>query len=146
MFNFMNVPTQSHIEIEGAHLNRLHQPGKLVARYPKLWLVKREIVTMLLGGRAEIGPISGARRGYATTVSNRVHLSLGGYELIGRIETAGAFRFSAVMYEGASLFSPLYDAELVATLYPKVRANAPAVLFNRDMVEYMALLPRDVPT
>jgi hypothetical protein len=50
------------------------------------------------------------------------------------------------MYEGASLFSPLYDAELVATLYPKVRANAPAVLFNRDMVEYMALLPRDVPT
>ena len=143
LFSFMNIPTQSYIEVEGAHLNRLHQPEKLVARYPKIWLMKRDLVALLLSARAEVGPTAGARRGYASTALSPVHISLGGYELIGSIETTGGFRFSAVMYEGQNLFSALYDAELVATLYPNVRAEAPAVLFNLEMVEYMALMPRD---
>jgi hypothetical protein len=143
LFTFMNSTTQSYIEIEGAHLNRLHQPERLVARYPKIWLMKRDLVALLLSARAEVGPTTGARRGYASTVISPVHISLGGYELIGNIETTGGFRFSAVMFEGENLFSALYDAELVATLYPNVRAEAPAVLFNLDMVEYMALMPRE---
>jgi hypothetical protein len=143
LYSFINDPTQSYIEIEGAHLNRLHQPERLVARYPKIWLMKRDLVALLLSARAEVGPTAGARRGYASTALSPVHISLGGYELIGNIETTGGFRFSAVMFEGKNLFSPLYDAELVATLYPDVRAEAPAVLFNLEMVEYMALLPRE---
>ncbi len=143
LFSFINIPTKSYVEIEGAHLNRLHQLGKLVARYPKLWLVKKEIVAMLLSGRSEIGPIAAARRGYASTVSHKVHIGLGGYELIGVIETSGKFEFGSVMFEGDRLFSPLYDAQLVATLYPSVRTESPAVLFNLAHVESMALLPRE---
>jgi hypothetical protein len=146
LYTFVNTPTKSYIEIGGAHLNRLHQPGKLVARYPKLWLVKKEIMALLLSNRTEIGPTGGARRGYMTSVASRVHISLGGYELIGTIETAGKFEFGGVMFEGGSLFKPLFDAELVATLYPQVSTEAAAVLFNRDCVEAMALLPREGTT
>jgi hypothetical protein len=143
LFSFINIPTKSYVEIEGAHLNRIHQLGKLVARYPKLWLVKKEIVAILLSGRSEIGPISGARRGYASTVSHKIHVSLGGYELIGKMETSGKFEFGSVMFEGDRVFSALYDAQIVATLYPTVRTESPAVLFNLAHVESMALLPRE---
>lgn len=143
LFSFINIPTRSYIEIGGAHLNRLHQPGKLVARYPKLWLVKKEIVAILLSGRSEIGRTSGDRRGYASNVNHRVHISLGGYEAIGTIETAGKFEFVGVMFEGDLHFSALYDAEFVATLYPSVRTQSAALLFNRSCVETMALVPRE---
>jgi len=32
LFSYLNIPTTSYLEIEGAHLMRLHQPGKLVYR------------------------------------------------------------------------------------------------------------------
>ena len=143
LYSFMNSPAKSYIEVEDTHLNRLHQPRRLVARYPKLWIVKDEIVAMLLSGRNEIGPTTGARSGYGSAVSHRVHISLGGYELIGSIETAGKFEFGGVMFESDRIFSALYDAELMATLYPTVRTESPAVLFNRTCVETMALLPRE---
>jgi len=58
LFSFFNLPTSSVIEVEGAHLNRLHQPGRLVSRHTEMWLIKREIVTVLLSSRAELGPMS----------------------------------------------------------------------------------------
>jgi len=138
MFSFINDPTKSYIEVQDAFMNRLHQPGELVARYKQLWLVKREIMAVLLSGRSEIGPTGAARRGYASTISYRVHISLGGYELIGVIETAGKFEFGGVMFESDRQFSALYDAMIVATLSPRVTAKSPAVLFNRERVESMA--------
>jgi hypothetical protein len=143
MFSFINNPTKSYIEIQGAFMNRLHQPGERVSRYKTLWLVKREIVAVLLSGRSGIGATGVARRGYASTISHRVRINLGGYELIGMIETAGKFEFGGVMFGSDRQFSALYDAVIVATLSPRVTAKSPAVLFNHDRVESMALLPRE---
>ena len=42
LLTYLNIPTTSYVEIEGAHLMRLHQPGRMVARHPTLWLVKSE--------------------------------------------------------------------------------------------------------
>lgn len=143
LFSFLNIPTTSYIEIEGAHLSRLHQPGRLAGRYPMLYLVKNEIVAALLSSRMELGPSGMARGGYTTTVPHGVHVALGGYELRGLIETAGKFNFGSVMFEGDRIFVPLYNAELIAILFPNVRAQSPALLFNREMVDTMALLPRE---
>jgi len=54
LYSHLNLPTTSIIEVDGAHLNRLHQPGRLVSRYTSMWLVKREIVAVLLSNRAEV--------------------------------------------------------------------------------------------
>jgi hypothetical protein len=141
LFSFLNIPTRSYVEVEGAHLTRLHQPGRMVARFPVLWLVKNEIVAVLVSGRLEVGPSAGAARGYTTVVSHSVHLMLGGYELRGKVETSGKFNFGALMFEGTSIFIPLYDGELTAILFPNVRATSPAILFNRQMVDAIGLQP-----
>ena len=146
LFSYLNIRTTSFVEVEGAHLNRLHQPAKLVARYPEFWLVKNEIVALLVSSRLELGPASVTRRGYMTIVQHAVHIMLGGYEMRGLLEMPGKFVFGSVMFEGDQIFTPLYNAELIAILFPNVRADSPAALFNREMVDAMAVLPRDEPT
>ena len=142
LYGYLNIPTTRYLEIEGAHLNRLHQPSRMVARYQTLWVVKAEIVTVLLSNKGEIGPSGMARGGYSTMVPHWVHLVLGGYELRGQVETPGKFNFTTFMVEGDRLFVPLYNTELIAILFPDIRASSPAMLFNRDMVDAIALLPR----
>ncbi len=138
LYGFMNIPTQSYVEMEGAHINRLHQPGVLIARYSKLFLVKREIHAVLLSSRAELGATGTIRRGYTHPARNQVHIILEGYELHGTLETVGKFDFGVVLFEGDHILAPLYDAELSAILFSEVRARAPAMLFNRSMVDSMA--------
>lgn len=143
LFTFLNIPTTSYVGIEGAHLSRLHQPGRMVARYAKLWLVKDEIVAVLLSHRSELGPAGRTRGGYTTTVPHWVQIIMGGYELRGQVEAAGKFDFGAYMFEGANHFMPLYHAEVFAVLFPNVQADSPALLYNREMVDAMAMLPKD---
>ena len=47
------------------------------------------------------------------------------------------------MIEGDRIFIPLYNTELIAILFPDIRASSPAMLFNREMVDAIALLPRE---
>ncbi len=146
LFSYLNIPTTSYLEVEGAHLMRLHQPGKLVARYPHIWLVKSEMVCVLLSSRGEIGPTGFARRGYTTSVPHWVRVVMGGYELRGVVETPGKFDFGSLMFDSDRYFVPMYNAELTAILFPNVRAESPAILFNRRMVDGIALLPKeDIP-
>lgn len=143
LFSYLNIPTTSHLEIEGGHLSQLHQPGRMVARYNTMWLAKSEIVAVLLSSRSEIGPSGMTRGGYSTKVNHWVHILLGGYELRGQIEMTGTFNFSRFMVEGTNIFLPLYHGVLFAILFPSVKADAPAMLFNREKVDGMALLPKE---
>lgn len=143
LFSFLNITTASYIELEGAMLMRLHQPGKLVARYPTFYVVKNEIAAALLSSRTQLGPTSFARGGYSTTVPHWVRVVMGGYEVRGIVEAPGKFNFGGLMFEGESLFMPIFNASLQAILFPNVHAEAPAMLFNRRMVDGMALLSKD---
>jgi len=142
-FSFLNIPTQSFIEVEGAHLMRLHQPGKLVGRHNALWLVKSEISAILLSNRGEIGPSVTTRGGYSTTVPNWVRILMGGYELRGVLESHGKFNFGAMLVEGDHLFMPMYTTELRAILFPAIHATSAAMLINRKQVDAVALLPKE---
>jgi len=143
LVSFLNIPTTSYVEIEGAHLNRLHQPGRLVARYPSVWIAKHQVVAILLSNRAEMGPTGMARGGYSTSAPHWVHILLGGYEVRGMIETPGKFDFAGLMFQSERIFVPIYIAKLFAILFPSVEAESQAMLFNRTMVDGMALLPKD---
>jgi hypothetical protein len=143
LFSFLNIPTTSYIEIEGAHVTRLHQPGRMVARYPEMWLVKQDVVALLVSSRVELGTVGAARGGYTSNVATAVHILLGGYELHGTIETPGKLVFGSLMFEGSIRFLALYNAELTAILFPNIRAQSAALLFNRDHVNGMAVIPKD---
>ena len=79
---------------------------------------------------------------YEHLLHTELAISLGGYELRGSMETSGKFNFSTVMFEGDSIFLPLYNAELTAILFPRIQVESPAMLFNRKMVDVMGLMPR----
>lgn len=143
LFAYLNLPTRSVVEIEGAHINRLHQPARLVARYTRMWIRKDEILAVVLSNRNEVGPVSMARGGYSTVVPHRVHLIMEGFELKGYFESAGKLDLDSFFVEGERVFATLYDAELEAILFPDIRASSAAILFNAHRLDAVAPLPRE---
>ena len=143
LFSVLNRSTESYIEIEGCELNPLHQITKQAERIGQLWLVKDEIAAVIVESRTGLGPSSATRAGYTKPFPHRVHILVGGYELRGLIESGVRFDFAALMFEGDSSFVPMYNAKLSAILFPRVQADAPAMVFNRTMVHALNLLPRD---
>jgi hypothetical protein len=143
LYSYLNIPTKSSIEVDGAHLTHLQQPGRLVARYPRIWLSKDRIVAVLLSSRSEVGPVSIARGGYSTLLTHHVHILVEGFELKGAVETPGKVDFAAILAEKETGFSPLLSAHLEAVLFSDIKAEAPALLFNHTLVSAMTLLPKE---
>jgi hypothetical protein len=141
LFSYMNRPTESYIELEDSTYNLLHQIDQPPETCGKLWLVKKEVVAMLVEGRGELGPSGSVRAGYTKPFPHWVRVVVGGYELRGQIYGGGRFDFGALMFEGENTFIPLYEVELSALLFPRVQARASAMIFNKLMVNAMSMLP-----
>lgn len=143
MFSYLNLPTESYIEIGGGTIIPLHQIAQPPETFPQLWLVKDEIVAVLVETRGGLGPSSTVRAGYTRPFPHLVRILAGGYEIRGSLQSGARFDFAALMFEGESNFVPLYEANLSAILFPRVQAEAPAMVFNRTMVHGLNLLPGD---
>ncbi len=143
LFLLLNRPTESYLEVQNAQLTPLHEITKDSEPAPKLWLVKQEVVAVLVKARAELGPSSQTRAGYTKPFPHWVRINLDGYELKGHVQSGGRFEIGALLFEGETSFIPLFDAKLTAILFPRATAQAPALAFNRRMVNSISLLPRD---
>lgn len=141
LFAFINRPTESYIEILEARMVPLHQVGKGEEDLSRLWLVKSEIAVILVEGRGDLGSTV-IRAGYTKPFPYKVRIVLSGYDINGLIESGGKFDFGAVMFEGVSLFIPIYNVQLLAILFPRLQLSATAALFNRSMVQSIALLAK----
>ena len=143
LFSTMNLPTESSLEVEEAEISLLYQIGQAHETCPRLWLVKDEIVAVMVRSLGELGPASAVRSGYTKPFPHMVRVMVGGYEVRGLVHGGGRFDFRAMMFEGESRFLPLFDAHLVALLFPKVASDAPALMFNRSMVTAVSQLGRE---
>jgi hypothetical protein len=143
LFSYLNLPTESYIEIEEGEISPLHQITQPPETFFQLWLVKSEIVAVLVETRGGLGPSSTVRAGYTRPFPHWVRIIASGYEIRGSLQSGARFDFAALMFEGNSNFMPLYDAKLSAILFPRVQAEAPAMVFNRTMVHAINLLPGD---
>ncbi len=145
LFSHINMPTESSIEIEAGELSTLFKRSQSAERFSRMWLVKSEIAAILVGTRTGLGPTSVVRAGYTKPFPHSVRVLLEGFELYGKIHSVGRFEFSTVIFEGDSLFTPLYDARIQSILFPKSQADAPALLFNRKRVQALTLIPSEPP-
>jgi hypothetical protein len=143
LFSYLNLPTESYIKIEHGTLSPLHQITQPPETFPQMWFVKDEIVTVLVETRGGLGPSSTVRAGYTRPFPHWVRILISGYEIRGSLQSGARFDFAALMFEGKGNFVPLYDANLSAILFPRVQAEAPAMVFNRRMVRAINLLPGD---
>ncbi len=140
MVGLLNDTTTSFMEVLDAKLARLHMPTKLVGEYKVIDLVKTNVFAVCLTRREDIGPQALARGGYQNLAKYPLRVTTQVYELEGTLEWAGRFDFATVMVEGIRDFVPLYDTTLTAILIPALRIESPAVLFNRRMVDLLALI------
>jgi hypothetical protein len=143
LFSYMNLPTESSLEVEEAEISLLYQIGQAGETAARLWLVKEEIVAMLVRSLGELGPSSAVRSGYTKPFPHMVRVRVGGYEVRGLVHGGGRFDFRAMMFDGESRFLPLFDGHLTALLFPKVASDAPALLFNRGMVTAVSQVGRE---
>jgi hypothetical protein len=146
LFSYMNIPTESSLEVEEAELCLLYQIGQSGETCNRLWLVKNEIVVVLVHSLGELGPATAVRSGYTKPFPHLVRVVVGGYELRGLVHGGGRFDFRAMMFDGESRFLPLFEAHLSALLFPKVTVDAPAMLFNRSMVNLVTQIMRETGT
>jgi hypothetical protein len=140
---YLNMATESFIEVEEAAMSALHQVGQSAENCPKIWLMKSDIVAVVVESRADLGMGGGTRAGYTKPFPHWVRMLAGGYELRGLIQSGGRFDAGAVLYEGSSTFVALYNAKLSAILFPRARTESPAMAFNRSAVRAISLLPKE---
>lgn len=146
LFSYMNLPTESSLEVEEAEVSLLYQIGQAHEGCSRLWVVKDEIVAVLVHSLGELGAASAVRSGYTKPFPHLVRVMVGGYEMRGLVHGGGRFDFRAMMFEGENRFLPLFDAHLTALLFPKVVSDAPALLFNRSMVTAVSQISRESST
>jgi hypothetical protein len=140
LIGLVSDPNDSYIELENASLVRLHRPQEIVAQFPVWGMVKSRIVAILCEKTADLGRITIARAGFQRLVSYRIWASLHGFEMFGILESPGKFDFSAQMFQGTRQFTALFNATLIPVYFPQLVTRAPAILFNRQMVEGIGVI------
>ncbi len=140
LVGLLSDPTDSYIEVENASLVRLHRPQEVVAQFNTWGMVKSRIIAVLCEKTADLGRITIARAGFSRLLSYRIWASLHGFEMFGILESPGKFDFSAQMFQGNRQFTALFNATLIPVYFPQLVTRAPAILFNRQMVEGIGVI------
>ncbi len=135
----LNDPTRSYLEVVDARLARIHMPTKLVDHFEVVRMFKRQIFAVALARREDLGPSGIVRAGYSMLKEYPVRITTQVYDLEGTIEYPGRFDFAVLMTEGTRDFVPIFNATLTAILIPALRVESPGMLFNRTLVDLLAL-------
>jgi hypothetical protein len=136
----VNDITKSHMEIHDARLARIHMPTKLVDHFEVVRMIKSQVFAICAARREDLGPAGIQRGGYSNIVELPARIATNVYELEGKLEAAGRFDFSMMIADKARNFIPLYEASISAILIPNLKVESPGILFNREKVDFLALL------
>jgi hypothetical protein len=140
LMGIMNDPTRSHLEVHDARLARIHMPTKLVDHFEVVRLVKLNIFALCAARREDLGPTAIVRGGYSNVTSMPVRLATQVYEVEGKLEVSGRFDFAVLISDKTRNFIPVFDGLLTAILIANLKVESPAILFNREHIDMMALL------
>lgn len=135
VYGILGDPTTEVLEVNDATLARVQALDAVINYCPMMWVVKKQVVAVCLNKREYMGPVTIARGGYTRVYEYPIQITTTVYELSGTVEWPGRFEFKAFMAEGVNPFIILYDAVLISTLYPNVRIERPAMLFNRAFLD-----------
>ena len=140
IIGILNDINKSYLEIHDARLARIHMPTKLVDHFEVARLVKGQIFAICAARREDLGPTNVVRGGYTNIAGLPARLTTHVYEIEGKLEVAGRFDFAVMLADKSRNFIPIYEAVLTAILMPNLKVESPAVLFNREKVDMLALV------
>ncbi len=140
IIGILNDINKSYLEIHDARMARIHMPTKLVDHFEVVRLVKGQVFAICAARREDLGPTNIVRGGYSQVSVLPTRLTTHVYEIEGKLEVAGRFDFAVMIADKSRNFIPIYEAVLTAILMPNLKVESPAVLFNREKVDILALL------
>jgi hypothetical protein len=143
LLGVMSDPTTAFMEVHEASLARVQTADAVINYSPLMWIAKDRVVAVCLNKKEYVGPQPMLRGGYARVLQYSIQITTTVYELSGIVEWTGRFDFSAMMAEGTNAFIVLQDAVLVSTLFPKLRIEKPAMLFNRRYLDSLVVARRE---
>ncbi len=136
-------PTTSGLEVKEASLARIVKPDKVINYAPTMWVVKDQLIAVCLTKRDFVGTTSLIRGGYSRINNYSVQITTPVYEITGNLEFTGQFKFSVILGDGSNPFLLLFDATLVATLFPVLHCEAEALLVNRKAIDSLVQVKKD---
>lgn len=137
MLGLVSDPRVSQIELTDATVTRIVKPDKAVNYGTKLWLAKKQLLAVCLSKKEYLGANAMTRSGYSRLFHYPVHVTTPVYEFNGTLEWSGRFDFSVIMNDGPNPFLVFYDASLTASLFPALKMECPAIIFNRNYIDSM---------
>jgi hypothetical protein len=143
VMGILSDPNASYIEISEASIARVQTPDQVINYAPAMWIAKERLVALCLNRREHVGPQAVLRGGYARIFEYPVHVTTTVYELRGILEWAGRFEFSVLMGEGKNAFFVLHKAVLVSTLFPKLKIEKEAMVFNRLFLDTLMMMKKE---
>jgi hypothetical protein len=139
LLGMLTDTTNSHLEINDASIAPIHKPSSVMNYTPQLYLVRSEVVAVCLSKREYMGLQGVMKGGFQRLFPYAVQISTRTYDITGTIEVSGRFEFSALLTEGTSNFFIVYDATLIAPLYPELKIESPVSIVNRNFLESLIL-------
>jgi hypothetical protein len=115
-----------------------------VDHFEVIRLIKSQVFAVCAARREDLGSTGIQRSGYTSISVLPALLTTHVYEMEGKLEVAGRFDFAVMIADKARNFIPLYEAALTAILIPNLKVECPAILFNREKVDMLALLGQRV--
>jgi len=137
ILGLVSAPHVSMIEINDATVTRIVRPDKAVNYGTKLWLAKKQLLAVCMNKKEYLGANTMTRAGYSRLFHYPVHVTSPVYEFSGTLEWSGRFDFSLVMNDGPNPFLVFYDVTLAASLFPALKMECPAIIFNRAYIDSM---------
>jgi len=141
LYGYINQPTVQGIEIFDANYYLIFQMNEPAAQFGKVWLARQAMKLVYPVRRMDMGTSALPSGGYTRPLSHWVRILVGGYELVGSVQTRGSFDIAGLLYSGDQNFIPVYKCYLQAAMFPNIVRQIPLVLFNRDWVSSIHEIP-----
>jgi hypothetical protein len=135
----LNDELYSYVELRQAEVARVIEPEKVVYSYPSVILMKEAIVFALLTGARSNGTESRISK-YVEKKPYDVLFTIPPYEISGRLYLRGTGDPRTLMIREAGHFVPLTQAQVVFTLYPKVKFSGEVAIVNKALLEVVGAL------
>ena len=142
LMGLLSDVTTSTIEVNDGSMARIVNPDKVINYSPVMWVVKEQLLAVSLGKREFVGANALVRGGYLQIQENLVQITTPVYELQGTLQYTGRFEFPVLLGDGTNPFVILYNATLVASLFPDMHLESEAMLVNRKFIDSLVSIKK----
>lgn len=139
--DLLNDELHSSLELSEVEVARVIKPEKVVYTYPSAVLMKEAIALVIIPGERSNGA-EGRIFKFIEKKPYEVVLTVPPYEISGVLHLRGTGNLRTLLVMEVSHFVPMTQAQVVFTLFPKVRFFGEVAIVNKALLEVVGTLER----